>query len=192
MSNEIKLFVPKLMAIEHLNKIMKQAPHGALIVDSVYGSAANLFSVVMPQIYFSAMEKADGKHKNLYIDPRTRQSIINDIGGDLLSSNYDVMYSIAESLAEDDVKLSNISQYNVEYLNATQKHLDALMQKYNEWDSFMSTKNSTLEHCLDSMITIADEAIIHPLVERLKQRYTHMPYDINVDVIGPTILKVQF
>jgi hypothetical protein len=195
--NQINLFIPELRKLEFVNSIMKQAPYGDLITTHLLGHqpVIGLFNLVFPQIYYSCLEKADGKSKNLYVDPNMRDFIIKEICNDIENSNYDVMYGVAEELAQEELERKNFSdriEAETNLLNETQVQFNKLMEYYNEWDSHVSKNNSTLAHCVDEMITIADNSVVYPLVDKLIKRYTHLPYDINVDIKKQSILEVKW
>ncbi len=182
----LHLFLPSMVNLSRVNKTMLGAPHGDLIATQFYGGAQDLLSIVTPQVYYSAIEKSPNL-SNLFIDKKLKDFIVNEIVADLESNNHDVMYSIAEELAEEDLR--QVDHTEAQLLNQTEQRFSRLMNQYNQWDSAMTY--GTLYTTIDRMTDFVTNNCLHAIVDNLVKRYNYLPSDISAMAVGPTVLKIQ-
>lgn len=187
---QLKLYVPKLLDLNTINKVMLDAPHGQLMAEQVYGDANDLFSMVAPQIYYNVME--DNKiRQHLSLNDKVKQYLVDENLNELLSCNHDVLYCLAEELAQEELARVGLDTDEVQLLNCTEKHMSDLIVKHNQWDMHINNNQGTLQWCISQMYDITANAILTPLVDSFTHKYQHAPSEIEVNVLSPTVLGVR-
>lgn len=181
-----KIYSPGVMDFKRLNDTMVLSPNGLLITEQLYGGAASLSCLVIPQVYYSAVEKSPNL-SNLHIDTKLKSFICNEIVNDLESNNCDVMFSIAEDLAQSIMGANKIDEQHLE--DITHMQYETLMEKYNQWDN--AHPYGTLNYVVNEMIQTVSDKILHPVVDSLVRRYACLPSEIYTEIVGPNILEIK-
>lgn len=180
----LNLYVPALIKLKDIDDLMLNAPNGNMIMPIMYQSAYNLFQIVSDQVYFTCMEKSNGHIHLLHINKLSKKYIVDTIGNDLECYNYDVLFTVAEDLVKNQKMSNSRGPIHVEYSNDDEA-MEYLIQKYNEWDSCVDGSVSTLRHCLESMVDIAGESLIYPLIDKMSHKNLRLPDEIRTQIVSP-------